>query len=571
MDPLSSTCLIKKLNQSWEGYDVDLLSYIDITTVFIEKLDFKVVKQLLVTGPNGKYFLLKDDLSIRTLQSVLSSQFRVLQLFAVDEGEASVIAPNIFLFNQPSLNEEDIGIGTDAESEEEDKNEPVPSDYDSEELEFFRKEKHREVNDQLDIFLELEKSMCFKNLIEAKRVVSYYSIANKKGLQVDKSDTTRLRYVCDVGCLFECLISEDKKSQEFKIKTLNTNHTYLSAFKNRRATQDVLAQYFKKKIQNDPKYKVTDMRKYLNDMFKLNVSYSTMKRVKRLILDKLEGSYIDEFNKLEAYAQELGESNPDTESFNKWILNARGKPIIKMLEEIRIKAIVRLKELEEKGINWEKKFSPYVKELYTDYNMIAHCCEVKSNGDQWYEVVKGEDMHVVHLGRKKCTCRTWDLTVDPAHDMKPPEIQKTVGRSKVTRKKEKVESRKREGVWSASRKGPKMAYGHYGATGHNQRKCPLLNRSKEPVQDVLVLAPRDSQESGVFMPTLSCVASLNQQTNHSNQYACLSTGSSNPKTNAKKFVGASRSKNKLVGPELHVVPSSAAVADTNGDKSEEDE
>ncbi|KAM3308336.1 hypothetical protein P3S67_010080 [Capsicum chacoense] len=175
--------------------------------------------------------------------------------------------------------------------------------------------------------------MCFKNLKEAKRVVRFYSIANKKGLQVDKSDTTRLRYVCDVGCPFECLISEDKKNQGFKIKTLNTNHTYLSAFQNRRATQDALAHYFKKKIQNNPKYKVTDMRKYLNDMLKLNVSYSTMKRVKRLISEKLEGSYIDEFNKLEAYAQELRESNPATDviiNISKEALNQGKRRFLRM-------------------------------------------------------------------------------------------------------------------------------------------------------------------------------------------------------------------------------------------------
>ncbi|KAM3360229.1 hypothetical protein P3S68_019941 [Capsicum galapagoense] len=85
-----------------------------------------------------------------------------------------------------------------------------------------------------------------------------------------------------------------------------------------------------------------------------------------------------------------------------------------------------------------------------------------------------------------------------------------------------------------------MTCGHCGALGHNQRKCPLLNKSKEPVQDVRVLAPRDSQESGVFMPTPGCVASSSQQT-------------------------------KSVGPELHVAPLSAAVVDTDGDESEEDE
>uniref|UniRef100_A0A3Q7FI53 Uncharacterized protein n=1 Tax=Solanum lycopersicum TaxID=4081 RepID=A0A3Q7FI53_SOLLC len=66
-----------------------------------------------------------------------------------------------------------------------------------------------------------------------------------------------------------------------------------------------------------------------------------MKRVKRLVLEKLEGSYIDEFNKLEGYAQELRDNNP--ESFNKWIIDARAKPIIKMLENIRIK-VQRLKK-----------------------------------------------------------------------------------------------------------------------------------------------------------------------------------------------------------------------------------
>ncbi|KAM3398719.1 hypothetical protein P3S68_002235 [Capsicum galapagoense] len=75
------------------------------------------------------------------------------------------------------------------------------------------------------------------------------------------------------------------------------------------------------------------MRKHLNDMFKLNASYSTMKRVKRLILEKLEGSYIDEFNKLEAYAQELRESNPGTDmiiNISKEALNQGKRRFLRM-------------------------------------------------------------------------------------------------------------------------------------------------------------------------------------------------------------------------------------------------
>nr|XP_033512386.1 uncharacterized protein LOC117277077 [Nicotiana tomentosiformis]XP_033512387.1 uncharacterized protein LOC117277077 [Nicotiana tomentosiformis] len=51
------------------------------------------------------------------------------------------------------------------------------------------------------------------------------------------------------------------------------------------------------------------MRVDPEDQFKLNVSYSIMKRVKRLVLEKLEGSYIDNYNILGAYAQELRDRN----------------------------------------------------------------------------------------------------------------------------------------------------------------------------------------------------------------------------------------------------------------------
>lgn len=51
----------------------------------------------------------------------------------------------------------------------------------------------------------------------------------------------------------------------------------------------------------------------MDDNFLLNISYSKIKRVKRLILEKLEGSFIDDFKKLEAYAQELRDSNPGSD------------------------------------------------------------------------------------------------------------------------------------------------------------------------------------------------------------------------------------------------------------------
>ena len=133
---------IKKLNETWHGYDVKLLSYIDICSEFINKCGFRAVKQMLVTGPTGRYYLLENDSSIRTLQSALSNQFSVLQLFAVDEGEATVVIPNICDLNKP-YPVVPVEVATDCESNEEDgdQNESILSDYNSDELEVFRMEK----------------------------------------------------------------------------------------------------------------------------------------------------------------------------------------------------------------------------------------------------------------------------------------------------------------------------------------------------------------------------------------------------------------------------------------------
>ncbi|WMV41100.1 hypothetical protein MTR67_034485 [Solanum verrucosum] len=47
----------------------------------------------------------------------------------------------------------------------------------------------------------------------------------------------------------------------------------------------------------------------------MNVSTSKVKRAKRLALEKLEGSFLNDYNKLEAYGQELRTSNPRSDVF----------------------------------------------------------------------------------------------------------------------------------------------------------------------------------------------------------------------------------------------------------------
>ncbi|XP_016582287.2 uncharacterized protein LOC107879869 [Capsicum annuum] len=148
---------------------------------------------------------------------------------------------------------------------------------------------------------------------EGRQAVNYYALASKRALTIIKGDTKRSRYGCEEGCPFRCLISKDGKTEGFKIKTLINNHTCEEAFFNPRADSTTLAKYFRNKLQNNPKYKVKDMRGELENNFTLNVCQSKLKRAKRMTLEKLEGSFIDEYNKLEAYAQEIRRSNPESD------------------------------------------------------------------------------------------------------------------------------------------------------------------------------------------------------------------------------------------------------------------
>jgi len=85
----------RKLVHKWEGYDSDLLSYIDITNEYINILGYVGVQQLLVSVPSGKYYEIEGDEGIRTLLSFVNDKFDVINLFVVDDCELDVDVENI--------------------------------------------------------------------------------------------------------------------------------------------------------------------------------------------------------------------------------------------------------------------------------------------------------------------------------------------------------------------------------------------------------------------------------------------------------------------------------------------
>ncbi|WMV46763.1 hypothetical protein MTR67_040148 [Solanum verrucosum] len=620
----------RKLVHKWEGYDADLLSYIDITNEYINILGYVGVQQLLVSVPSGKYYEIEGDEGIRTLLSFVNDKFDVINLFVVDDCELDVDVENIIKMLETVVVIDDVSIdctsdGTENDSDTSNDN----SDYNSEELEVLALEMRRVIDGSLCDYKDLHKSMTFKDISEARRYISLHSLANGYNLTTKKSDRKRLRVVCRDKCNFVCLISGEKHVAGVRVKTLKGDHN--KACKdpcgNYKVSATTMAFYFKEKLQANPKYKIKEMRVDMKTAFNINAHFEKCKRAKRMILEDMEGSFCDDYKKIVGYANALKKSNPGTDVVLKvsrnaledgkrkfsrmyicfdalksgfknglrsfigpdgtflkgkakgqllsvigqdsmnhfypitwaivdreckaswvwflellqkslninsgegitfmsdmqkglieairnilpnamhrfcvrhieanWRKKARHKPIIGMLEDIRINVMTKFVKNEDELMTWNCDWSPIAIEMYNEFLKIANVCELNFNGDDGFEVSEGNDRHIVNLAAKKCTCRVWDLTgipcphsikallyknLDPLDSlvaMEPSELVNLAGRPRVNRKRDKDEALKRQTEWVAPRRGRKITCSNCGILGHNARGCHKFNQNSE--------------------------------------------------------------------------------------------
>ncbi|XP_048615862.1 uncharacterized protein LOC125588518 [Brassica napus] len=102
-----------------------------------------------------------------------------------------------------------------------------------------------------------------------------------------------------------------------------------------------------------------------------------------------------------------------TESFNRTLKTARKKPFVQMLELMRRDAMQRIAnryKIACKEIGRHTKKAR--KEMEKSCEEAQHCYSVSSTGGK-YEIVEGTNGYSVHLNRRTCVCRKWDLTGIP--------------------------------------------------------------------------------------------------------------------------------------------------------------
>ncbi|GJS59076.1 zinc finger, PMZ-type containing protein, partial [Tanacetum coccineum] len=111
--------------------------------------------------------------------------------------------------------------------------------------------------------------------------------------------------------------------------------------------------------------------------------------------------------------------NEISKSFNRAILGPRHKPIITMLEEIRLYIMQRLVAMNKLAFNLEDRITPSVRKRLEILKEKQREWIVFPSGFQELEVSKNDQSYDVSLQHKVCQCRMWELRGVPCVHVVP--------------------------------------------------------------------------------------------------------------------------------------------------------
>ena len=222
--------------------------------------------------------------------------------------------------------------------------------------------------------------------------------------------------------------------------------------------------------------------------------------------------------------------NGSSESFNAVIVDARHKPIITMLEELRLYMMEKLFKSKLKA--WSGNVSPAIRQKLNVLKDQQRYWEVLPSGQNQFETRCANEAFHVDLEKRTCSCRLWQLNgygcvhsvasicfmnreveeyVDPIFTRSmydktyqfqifpmngyqlwpettfipplPPKSRRMPGRPKTKRVRSASE---KLGKHKVCKVGKKVSCGICKGEGHNKRSCPTIvtqpRRKKLPVR-----------------------------------------------------------------------------------------
>ncbi|XP_072077221.1 uncharacterized protein [Arachis hypogaea] len=107
-----------------------------------------------------------------------------------------------------------------------------------------------------------------------------------------------------------------------------------------------------------------------------------------------------------------------SESFNAVLVKAREKPIVTMLEDIRVYMMTRWAVNKERVINYPGNIMPMISKKLEKRTSLARDWRPYWSAASKYEVMCGLDKYIVDLAAGDCSSRKWQLSGIPCpHDI----------------------------------------------------------------------------------------------------------------------------------------------------------
>ncbi|XP_059461967.1 uncharacterized protein LOC132190960 [Corylus avellana] len=180
------------------------------------------------------------------------------------------------------------------------------------------------------------------------------------------------------------------------------------------------------------------------------------------------------------------------ESFNAWIKEARIKPILTMLEEIRLQIMARFQQKRNGIRSTHYTICPKIQKKLKRSKSDARNCISRWQNELEFEIEHiYEPRRLVRLDHRTCTCGRWQMDKymqgyaarvygmegpqtwpadDPCDEIQPPIIRRAPGRPKISRRKDVDES---TNPYKLTRSGYIVKCGNCGGLGHNYKGCHL--------------------------------------------------------------------------------------------------
>ena len=125
-----------------------------------------------------------------------------------------------------------------------------------------------------------------------------------------KNDLQRVRAVCQENCKFVAYLAKVPRERSYQLRTLNLEYICSRNFKNCRCTSSYIGKKLMKKVKRQPNMKLRDIQGFVHEKYTINISVGKASRARDKAREYVDGAYIQHYNQLWEYCEELRRFSP---------------------------------------------------------------------------------------------------------------------------------------------------------------------------------------------------------------------------------------------------------------------